>query len=208
MFENREQAAHLLAQRFLAYQGANPLVLAIPRGGVPMGRIVADALGGELDVVLVHKLGAPGNPEFAIGAVDESGQVILNEAAQSSYISSEYLEREVQEQLARLRQRRASYARPPVQPMGRAVIVVDDGVATGTTLLAALSALRRQKPARLMAGIGVAPFDTAERLRAAVDELVCLETPEAFFAVSQFFAYFPQVSDEEVIAALKGGRQS
>lgn len=202
MFQNREEAAQLIAKRLEHYRGTHPLILAIPRGGVPMGRIVADALDGELDVVLVHKLGAPGNPEYAIGAVDENGHVELTAAARELRISQEYIERETQTQLRRMQERRRNYRRPPADPKDRITIVVDDGVATGSTLLAALSAVRAQSPAKLIAGIGVAPPETAVSLRTAVDELVCLQTPASFFAVGQFFADFSQVTDEEVIALL------
>lgn len=203
MFDNREQAARRLAERLDRYRDRSPLVLAVPRGGVPMGRIVADALGGELDVVLVHKLGAPGNPEFAVGSVDESGHVIA-EVAKRHGIEQAYIDREVARQLARLRERRDRYGRPPANARGRISIVVDDGIATGATLIAALRAVRAQGPERLIAAVGVAPPDTAARLEREVDELVCLETPESFYAVGQFFADFGQVTDDEVIALLGG----
>lgn len=202
MFRNRDEAARLIAERLGRYRGTRPLILAIPRGGVPMGRIVADALDGELDIVLVHKLGAPGNPEYAIGAVDENGHVELTAAARQLRISQEYIEQETQAQLRRMQERRRHYQRPPANPGNRITIVVDDGVATGSTLLAALGAVRARGPAKLIAAVGVAPPDTAGRLERAVDELVCLQTPENFFAVGQFFADFSQVTDEEVIALL------
>lgn len=202
VFASREQAAERIAAQLARYRGQHALVLAIPRGGVPMGRIVADSLEGELDVVLVHKLGAPGNPEYAIGSVDENGQVMLSREARLLGVDADYVEQETTHQLANLRERRASYGRPPMNASGRITIVIDDGVATGATLIAALRAVRAQKPARLIAAIGVAPPETAARIRAEVDELVCLETPAQFFAVSQFFARFVQVSDEEVIALL------
>ncbi|MGE0081216.1 MAG: phosphoribosyltransferase [Thiohalomonadaceae bacterium] len=202
VFASREQAAERIAAQLAHYRGKHALVLAIPRGGVPMGRIVADALEGELDVVLVHKLGAPGNPEYAIGSVDENGTVVLSHGAHILGVDADYVDREAAQQLTRMRERRARYGRPPVNAAGRIAIVVDDGVATGATLIAALRAVRAQKPARLIAGIGVAPPESAERIREEVDELVCLETPIQFFAVSQFFADFAQVSDEEAIALL------
>jgi predicted phosphoribosyltransferase len=205
VFASREHAAGLIAAQLSGYRNQHPLVLAIPRGGVPMGRVVADALQGELDVVLVHKLGAPGNPEFAIGSVDESGQVVLSHAAAQLGISANYVEQETQRQLARIRERRVRYGRPPARVAGRVVIVVDDGVATGATLIAALRAIRAGGPTKLIAGIGVAPADTAVRLTREVDELVCLAKPEQFFAVSQFFADFSQVTDDEVIAVLARG---
>jgi putative phosphoribosyl transferase len=205
MFGSRQEAAHLIAERLAHYRGRNPLVLAIPRGGVPMGRIVADALEGELDVVLVHKLGAPGNPEFAIGSVDESGRVELSPVATAYRIGEEYIDEERERQLDRIRERRRHYRRPPASARERVAIVVDDGVATGATLVAALRSVRAQEPTRLVAAVGVAPPETAERLSEEADELVCLATPEGFMAVGQFFADFSQVTDDEVIALLERG---
>jgi predicted phosphoribosyltransferase len=206
VFQDREEAARLLADRLRPYRGQNPLVLAIPRGAVPMGAIIAEALEGELDVVLVHKLGAPGNPEYAIGSLDEAGHVYLSDAARAAGADAAYLERVKRDELATLRRRREQYTpvRPPIDPAGRVVIVVDDGVATGFTMLAALRALRAKKPARLVAAMAVAPPDTLRRLETEADEIVCLDVPEYFYAVGQFFADFPQVSDAEVIAALSG----
>lgn len=205
MFRNRREAAELIAQRLAAWRGRTPLVLAIPRGGVPMGRIVADALEGELDVVLVHKLGAPGNPEYAIGSVDESGNIQETDAVAHYRIGRSYIEREAREQLEQMSARRARYGRPPAEPRGRIAIVVDDGVATGSTLLAALKAVRAREPARLIAAVGVAPPQTLRRLEEVADEVVCLEAPADFYAVGQFFREFDQVSDEEVIRLLGAG---
>lgn len=206
VFRDREEAARLLADRLRPYRGGSPLVLAIPRGAVPMGVIIAGALEGELDVVLVHKLGAPGNPEYAIGSLDEAGHVYLSDAARAAGADEAYLERVKRDELATLRRRREQYTpvRPPIDPAGRVVIVVDDGVATGFTMLAALRALRAKKPAKLVAAMAVAPPDTIRRLETEADEIVCLDVPEHFYAVGQFFADFPQVSDAEVIAALSG----
>ncbi len=204
MFRNREEAAERIAERLEHYRGRNPLVLAIPRGGVPMGRIVADRLGGELDIVLVHKIGAPGNPEFAIGSVDESGHVELNPGAEQYGISSDYIEREAERQLETIRERRARYRRPPTRAEGRVAILVDDGIATGATLSAAIRSVRAQSPETLVVAVGVAPPPTVDRLRREVDELVCLEAPAEFMAVGQFFRDFRQVEDEEVIATLGG----
>lgn len=204
-FRNRAQAAHLIAERLTQYQGQNPLVLAIPRGAVPMGKIIADALGGDLDVVLVHKLGAPGNPELAIGAVDETGHVYLSEHVQDLDVSDEYLVQETQAQLTTLRQRRAQYTpvRPPLNPTGRIVIVVDNGIATGASMIAALHAVRAKQPAKLIAAVAVAPEDTLERMKREADEVVCLYTPTFFYAVGEFFDDFSQVSDQEAIAILR-----
>lgn len=204
-FKSREQAARLLAERLWPYRGSNPLVLGIPRGAVPMAGIIAEATGGELDIVLVRKLGAPGQPELAIGAVDETGRLYLGDHARDLGVSAAYIRREKDRQLQALRQRRSLYTpyRPPIDPAGRTVIVVDNGIATGSTMIAALRTLRRRKPAKLIAAFAVAPRSTAMRIRAEADEVVCLAEPEEFYAVGQFFEDFAQVSDEEVVAILR-----
>lgn len=204
-FRNREHAAQLLAERLSTYRGKKPLVLGIPRGAVPMAKIIADALGGELDVVLVHKLGAPGNPELAIGSVDEGGQMYLSDLVQELGISERYIEQEKQAQLKTLHKRRDQYTpvRPPLDPSGRIVIVVDNGIATGASMIAALRAVRAKHPAKLIAAVAVAPPQTIERIRTEADEVVCLYGPDYFYAVGQFFEDFSQVSDEQVIAILR-----
>ncbi|EAR20682.1 Phosphoribosyltransferase [Nitrococcus mobilis Nb-231] len=208
MFKDRADAAEQLAQRLRYFKGESPLVLAIPRGGVPMAKRIADALGGELDVVLVHKLGAPGNPEYAVGAVSEDGTVQLSEHGRR-LCSDKYIEREVDIQLRTLRARRQSYTpvRPPIEPTGRVVIVVDDGSATGATMIAALQTLRQHAPRQLIAALGVAPPDALRRIEAAADTVICLAAPALFYAVGQHFSDFRQISDEEVIELLRQARE-
>ena len=205
LFRDREEAAQLLAERLIGYRGQNPLVLAIPRGAVPMARIIVEVLEGEMDVVLVHKLGAPGQSELAIGAVDEAGGIYLAGHAVELGVSEDYIAREKQAQMETLRSRRALYTpvHSPISPSGRIVIVVDDGIATGATMVAALRAVRTQKPSKLMAATAVASREALQTVRGLADEVVCLKVPEIFYAVGQFFLEFPQVSDEEVIAILK-----
>ncbi len=205
MFRDRDEAARKLADKLQAYKGQQPLVLAIPRGAVPMAKIIADELGGSYDVVLVRKLRAPINPELAIGSVDESGWTYIADHAASTGADSAYIEAEKQHQLAVIRQRRAQYTpiRAPEDPAGRIVIVVDDGLATGATMISALHGLRNRKPARLICAVPVAPPDTLDKVTELADEVVCLTAPEDFRAVGQFYEDFPQVEDEEVMRILQ-----
>jgi predicted phosphoribosyltransferase len=204
IFENRAAAARQLAAALSQYRNKNPLVLAIPRGAVPMAKIIADELNGEFDVVLVRKLGAPGNPEFAIGSVDETGWVYLADYAERVGANEEYVKGEVARQLDTIRKRRREYTpvRAPIDPAGRIVIVVDDGLATGSTMISALHALRSKNPAELICAVPVAPPDTVEKVGDSADRVVCLSTPFNFSAVAQFYREFQQVTDEEVITLL------
>jgi predicted phosphoribosyltransferase len=179
-------------------------VLAIPRGAVEMGAAVAAALGGELDVVLVRKLRSPRNPELAVGSIDESGWTYVSEHAAQAGATEAHLAREKSTQLALLRRRRAQYtpARAPADPRGRIAIVVDDGIATGASMIAALHAVRAKEPAKLICAVPVAPAQSLRQVAPYADEVVCLETPENFYAVGQFYREFAQVEDAQVVALL------
>ena len=204
-FRDRADAAGKLAAALHACRGKNPLVLAIPRGAVPMGRVLAAELGGELDLVLVRKLRAPDSPELAVGAIDESGWTYVADYARSVGADEAYLGEEKRRQLETLRRRRAQYTpqRAPHDAAGRIAIVVDDGLATGATMIAALHAVRARKPARLVCAVPVAAPESLEKVRPYADEVVCLATPREFHAVSQFYDAFPQVEDEDVVKLLQ-----
>ena len=205
MFRDRSEAADRLAERLKAYAGQRPVILAIPRGAVPMALILAKKLGGDLDVVLVRKLRAPHQPELAIGSVNERGETYLNEDAKLYGGTKDYIAAEVRIQLATIHHRRAQYTQvsSSIDFAGRIVIVVDDGLATGATMLAALQSVRTGKPAKLICAVPVSPPDTLAKVKRLADEVVCLQTPPYFQAVGQFYRHFPQVDDQEVIDILR-----
>lgn len=211
VFADRQDAGRRLATAVAKYADANPLVLALPRGGVPVGFEVASALGATLDILIVRKIGAPGHAEYGIGAVVDGAnpQVVLNEEAMRIVRPSpDYLEAEKNRQLAEIERRRETYmeGRPPVPVEDRTVIVVDDGIATGGTVKAALRSLRRAGARRIILAVPVAPPDTIEALAQEADEVVCLSTPEAFRAVGLHYENFEQTSDEEVVSLLHRAR--
>jgi predicted phosphoribosyltransferase len=207
-FQDRAEAGQKLARHLDKYRGQHPLVLAIPRGAVPMGKIVADALDGELDVVLVRKLRAPQNPELAIGSIDETGTVYMDPDTHDLW-DERYLAGEKKVQMETLQRRRQMYepAASPIDAAGRVVIVLDDGIATGSTMIAALRAVRARRPAKLIAAAGVASAEALRLIRREADEVVCLETPMILYAIGYHFRDFSQVSDEDVVSTLRDARR-
>ncbi|MCS6852858.1 MAG: phosphoribosyltransferase family protein [Gemmataceae bacterium] len=206
MFRHREDAAHQLAARLRGRELHDPLVLAIPRGGVVIGAVLARELGAELDVVLSRKLRAPGQPELALGAVTEDGRVFLNPEARPLLEGlEEYLEEERQFQLAEIarRSRLVRAIRPAASVTGRSVIVTDDGIATGSTMIAALQAARAQGPKELIVAVPVAAPDRLAEVARWCDDVICLLRPRDFWAIGQFYEDFQQVDDAEVARLLR-----
>jgi putative phosphoribosyl transferase len=207
IFQDRTQAGLQLAKRLLAYQDCSPLVLALPRGGVPVAQPIADALHAPLDVLVARKIGAPGNEEFAIGAVTARCTRVLNERVLRHYmLPPGYLEAKTQEQkrVARDREEDLRGLRAAVELRDRTVILVDDGIATGMTMRAAIADVRARSPRTIIVAAPVIAPDTYNELQAVADDVVSLQVPTDFYAVGQFYATFPQVSDEEVRAILRG----
>lgn len=205
LFKDRRQAGELLAQKLQIYRCRSPLILAVPRGGVVVAEPILDQLGGKLDLLITRKIGAPWQPELAIGAVAGDGLIMLNERlVEQMGVPKRYIDQAAAEEQRETRRRLERYRgkRPLPEVDGSLVILVDDGVATGFTLLAALKALRRQQPRELVLAVPVGPPDTFARLRPEVDALFYLEAPPDFAAVGQFYANFDQVDDSTVVSIL------
>ncbi len=209
-FQDRHEAGQLLAKELAWLRGQeNLIVLGIPRGGVVVAYEVAKELDAPLDVYITRKIGAPYNPELAIGAVASDGTLVLDRALVARVgASDDYVEEETERQRQEIERRMAAYrgSRPAPQLEGRSVIVVDDGVATGATVLASLRAIRQRNPEQLVLAVPVGPADTLIKLSQEADRVICLYTPEVFWAVGAFYAVFDQTSDAEVIRLL-GERQ-
>lgn len=213
VFSTREEAGRLLAERLTAMTIEDPLVLALPRGGVPVAAEVAKALKAPIDLLLVRKIGVPWQPELAAAAIvdGERPDLVLNDEVMAAVgLKREDIDKLVPDKLTEIERRRRLYlwGREPQKAEGRSVIVVDDGIATGTTVRAALTALRRRKPKRLILTVPVAPEETIAQLAGSVDDLVCLEQPRPFFAIGEFYRDFHQVTDDEVIALMGGNGQA
>lgn len=201
-FANRSLAGDKLATQLEAYAGRpDVIVLALPRGGVPVGYAVARALGVPLDVMPVRKLGVPGHEEYAMGAIASGGEYLINQDVVGRLrISQESIEAIVQQELAELARREQLYraGRPPLQLCGATVILVDDGLATGSTMQAAVRAVRKQQPARVIVAVPVGASETCERMALEADEVICYSTPYPFRAVGLWYEDFSQTTDEEV----------
>lgn len=204
IFANREDAGRQLAGAARKYAEEDSVILAIPRGGVIVGRVVAEELGVPLDVVIPRKVGAPGNPELGLGAIAPGVRVLDEGMIRSLGVSDEYLERAIEEEEREIERRSATYrnGRPPVDLRGKTAIVVDDGMATGGTAIAAVRWAREQGAARMILAVPVAPPAAVSRLRLEADDVIALSMPDAFYAVGQWYGRFDQVSDEEVVAAM------
>lgn len=209
-YADRRQAARQLSESLVGYAALRPLVLGIPRGGVVVADMIARELKADLDIVLTRKLGAPGNPELAIGAVSESGRIqIRHEIADRTGADENYIEREMGRQLEEIQARRERYrsvlSKVPLE--GRTVLLVDDGVATGATMQASLWAARDEGPKEIVVAVPVGAQDAIERLQRDADDVICPYVPPYFYAIGQFYVDFGQVDDREVIEILQAYRK-
>ncbi len=205
-FKNRKQAGILLGEKLKYLKNKNPVVLSIPRGGAVIGREIALKLEAEFDLIITKKLGAPGNPELAIGAVSENGAVYLNKDLISwSEISQEYIRNEIKKQSQNLRERGELFSkyRKKVVVRGKSVIITDDGIATGATMASAINCTKMQQPQSIFIALPVGPPEAIDFLSGIVNCVVCLLTPKAFMSVGEYYEDFKQIDDSEVIEILK-----
>jgi putative phosphoribosyl transferase len=208
MFVDRQEAGTRLAERLSGYAAAAPIVIGLPRGGVPVAAVVASALGAPLDIIVVRKLGCPWQPELGFGAVAEGGIRVMNDALVHDLdLTPEELAAVTAREEAELERRVRTYrgGRPPIAVDGRVVILVDDGLATGYTARAAVEALRRRRAAKVILAVPVASEAGASELRRHADDVVAVATPSWFLAIGEFYEDFSQTSDEDVIALLEQG---
>ena len=206
MFRDRTDAGKKLAQALMAYRGQSIVVYALPRGGVVLGVEVARSLEAPLDLIVVRKIGHPLQPEYAIGAVAEDGYVVTN-PHEISGLDERWFDRATAGELKEARRRRTLFlqGRRPVAVRGKIAIIVDDGLATGLTMLAAIHEIRKRGPQKVVVAVPVAAAETADKLRPEVDDLVVLHIPEWLGAIGAFYQHFEQVSDDEVVALMKSG---
>ncbi len=205
LFKDRIQAGQKLAEKLLEYKDKNVIILAIPRGGVVVAYEIAKVLNAPLDLIIPRKIGAPYQPELAIGAITQDGTIILNEDIVSYLpIPENYIKNEAERQKKEIERRLIKYRGNAIEPNleNKIVIIVDDGIATGATMLAAIASIRKKKPSKIVVAIPVAPPESLEKIKEYADEIICLQTPEPFFAIGQFYERFEQLEDEEVINIL------
>jgi putative phosphoribosyl transferase len=212
MFTDRRDAGIALAASLLPFKNESPLILALPRGGVLVAYEVAQALDAPLDIIVARKLGAPGQHELGVGAIvdgDHPESVLNEEIIRELDVSSDYIKGEIESELKEMGRREAAYrqGRPRAELKGRTVIVIDDGIATGGSIRAALRGVRRKAPGKVVLAVPVAPAETIAALGPEADEIVCLEAPDHFVAIGDFYDDFSQTSDEEVIALLEKAHQ-
>jgi putative phosphoribosyl transferase len=210
VFQNRVEAGKRLAEALATLGLSRPIVLAIPRGGVVVGEEVARELGAVLDIVVTRKIEAPGEPEYALGAVTQEGEAIIDrQAAESLGASASYLDAQVEKKRREVKERMEKFRGGTEYPdlRGRTVIIVDDGIATGSSVGAAVMSVKKKGPKEVVVGVPVAPRDAVETLEQDVDKVVCLETPGPFLAIGEFYRDFEQVSDEEVVRVLQRSRR-
>ncbi len=210
LYKDRREGAARLAREFRGIHLSDPIILAIPRGGVVTGFVLATEIDAELDIVVSRKLGSPGQPELAMGAVMHDGTVFMNEEV-ASYVGASrgYVEEETERQIDEARRRLQVYRgdRPYPRLQDRSVIIVDDGVATGATMITAIRWVKRQGAKEVIAATPVAPIETFVRLKKEADRVICPELPEPFFAIGQFYEEFPATADEEVVELLRERRE-
>lgn len=205
-FRDRVDAGQKLAARLEKYKHQDAVVYALPRGGVPVGKEIARALGCPLDLVIIRKIGHPGNPEYALGAVTEDGHLVVDEK-DLARVDPKWFEAEKDKQLQEAKRRREKYLRgkEPISPAGKVAILVDDGIATGSTMMVAVKKIKQENPRKVVVAVAVSPKETAQRFAGEVDEFVAVTIPDIFWgAIGYYYDDFSQVSDEEVMNLLQG----
>jgi predicted phosphoribosyltransferase len=210
LFKDRVDAGVKLAEELLNYKKDNPVILAIPRGGVVVGYEIAKKLGAPLDIVVPRKIPAPSNPELGIGAVMQDGTVIIDEHIKDYLlVPDKYIEEETEKQIREIERRMKAYRgdKKPISLENRVIILVDDGIATGVTMIAAIRSIRKQNPQKIVAAIPVGPPSTIKRIKEEADEVVVLISYELFEAVGQFYTDFRQTTDDEVITLLQKAKE-
>ncbi len=208
MFKDRQQAGRLLAEKLSGFAAANPVVYALPRGGLPIAEEIARRLNAQLDLILVRKLGAPGHEELAMGALVDGAApttILHDDVIAELAVPESYIEHSKAAALREIERRRKLYMkdRPAISPQGRTAIIADDGLATGATMEAAVAAMRKAKAGRIVVAVPVAPDDTVQALRHKADDVIVLQTPNPFWSVGSWYESFPQLADEDVIETLQ-----